>query len=142
MKHIKTYDEAINEGFLSWLFKKIYKINFTVELTDKKTNEPFSYKSYLTVKAKDEDDARDKFDAKWEEAVKKFETEPTVIIGNVKKVDRADRTEIDLPKVIKKFSDEKEVGKQAKSGKEPNPEKKDQKKDKKERLTKNIQTWQ
>jgi hypothetical protein len=122
MKHIKTYDEAVNEGFLSWLFKKIYKINFTVELTDKKTNEPFSYKSYLTVKAKDEDDAREKFDSKWEEAIKKFEKEPTVIIGNVKKVDKADRTEFDLPKIIKKFSDDKEVAKQAKQYESPKKE--------------------
>ena len=114
MKHIKTFDEAVNEGFLSWLFKKIYKVNYTAELIDKKTGEPVSYKSYLTIKAKDEDDAREKFDKKWDEAVKGFDVEPDVIIGNVKKTDKADKTSIDLPKAIKKISADREVKKEVK----------------------------
>ncbi len=102
MKYIKTYDEAINEGFLSWLFKKIYKVNYTTELTDKKTGEPISYKSYLTVKAKDEEDAEEKFYDKWNEATKNLEEKPKIIIGNIKKTNKADKTNIDLPRSIHK----------------------------------------
>lgn len=114
MKHIMTYDEAINEGFFSWLFKKTYKVNYTVELVDKKTDEPVSYKSHLTVKAKNEEDAKEKFYAKWEDAIKSFEKEPKLILGNIKKTDRADKTTIDLPKAIQKISKEKEVKKEVK----------------------------
>lgn len=114
MKHIENFDDAVlNEGFWSWLFKKLYKVNYTAELTDS-DGKPVSYKSYLTIKAKDEDDAREKFDQKWEEAVKSFDEEPTVIVGNVKKTDKADKTSIDLPKAIKKIRMEKEVKKEVK----------------------------
>jgi hypothetical protein len=124
MKHIEKFEEgALNEGFWSWLFKKIYKVNYTAELTDK-DGQPVSYKSYLTIKAKDEDDARKKFDEKWEEAVKSFDTEPTVIVGNVKKTDKADKTSIDLPKAIKKIRMEKEVKKEVKKDDKKKEEKK------------------
>ncbi len=113
MKHIKTYNEAINEGWLTdWLFKKTYKVNYTTELIDKKTNEPVSYKSYLTVKAKSEDDALDKFYSKWDEAIKSFDTEPKVIVGNIVKTDKADRINIDLPRSIQKITKEKEAKKE------------------------------
>jgi hypothetical protein len=124
MKHIKTYDEAVNEGFLGWLFKKIYKVNFTAELVDKKTNEPFSYKSYLTVKAKDEDEAREKFDDKWEKATKGFDPEPDLIVGNIKKTDKADKINIELPKSVTKLSKEKEEKKEVKGKKEEAEKKK------------------
>lgn len=115
MKHIKTYNEAINEGWLTdWLFKRTYKVNYTTELVDKKTNEPVSYKSYLTVKAKNEDEALEKFYTKWDEAIKGFDVEPKVIVGNIVKTDKADKINIDLPRSIQKISKEKEVKKEVK----------------------------
>lgn len=114
MKHIRTFDEAVNEGFFSWLFKKTYKVNYTAELTDKKTGEPVSYKSYLTVSAKNEEDAEDKFYDKWDSAVKNLESKPKVILGNIKKTDKSDKTTIDLPKSLQKISKDKEVKKEVK----------------------------
>ena len=105
MKHLMTYNESLlNEGWLTdWFFKKIYKVNYTVELTDAETKEPVSYKSYLTVKAKNADDAKEKFYKKWEEATRELlDIDP--ILGNIKKTDKADKINIVLPKTVKKIS--------------------------------------
>lgn len=107
MKHIKTYDEAINEGFLGWLFKKIWRVSYTAELLNH-DGEPVSYRSYLTVKAKNEEDAKDKFYEKWDDAIKSFDKEPKVIVGTIKKTDKADKINIEFPKAINKKDAKKE----------------------------------
>lgn len=133
MKHIKTYNEAINEGWLTdWLFKKIYKVNYTVELTDVETKEPVSYKSYLTVKAKDEEVAEEKFYEKWKEATKNLETKPKVILGNIKKTNKADQINIELPRSISKVSGKKTIIKKELPKKEA-PKKEEKKKEEKKK---------
>ena len=123
MKHLMTFNESLNEGWLTdWLFKKTYKVNYTVELTDVETKEPVSYKSYLTVKAKNEEDAREKFYTKWEEATKELDIEP--IIGNIKKTDKADKINIVLPKTVKKASGSKDIIKKTEEPKKELPSKK------------------
>ena len=97
MKHIKSFGE-LNEGWLDWLWKKVWRVSFTAEMEDKKTGEPFSWRSHLTVKAKDEDEAESKFYDKWEEATKKLEHEPKVIVGSIKKTNKADKLNIEFPR--------------------------------------------
>ncbi len=100
MKHIKTY-EQLNEGWFNWLFKKLYRVNYTTEVIDPKTKEANSYKSYIVVKADDEDKAEEAFYEKWEKAVKRMDPEPKLILGNIKKTDRADKKNIEFPKALK-----------------------------------------
>lgn len=97
MKHIKTF-EQLNEGLFDWLWKRTYRVNFTAEVEDKKTKKAFSWRSHVVVKAKDEEEAEEKFNDKWEEAVKKMETKPTVIIGTIKKTSKTDKLNIEFPR--------------------------------------------
>ena len=132
MKHIKTYSE-LNEGWFDWLWKKTYRVNFTAELKDKETDKEFSWRSHIVVKAKDEDEAEEKFYDKWEDATKKMKDEPTVIVGTIKKTSKTDKLNIEFPKnyltskrdikkEVKKEEAKKEVKKEIK--KEPETQKK------------------
>ena len=124
MKYIKTF-EQLNEGWLTdWIFKRNYKVNYTAELIDKKTDEPTSYRSHVTIKAKSPEEAKEKFYEKWEKAIKYLEHKPTVILGNIKKTNNSDKTSIELPKFVKKDKDKDSIIK-IKVKEEP---KKDQKK--------------
>lgn len=124
MKYIKTF-EQLNEGWLTdWIFKRNYKVNYTAELIDKKTDEPTSYRSHVTIKAKSPEEAKEKFYEKWEKAIKYLEYKPTVILGNIKKTNNSDKTSIELPKFVKKDKDKDSIVK-IKVKEEP---KKDQKK--------------
>jgi hypothetical protein len=127
-----TENGFLNEGWLTkikdWLFKKIYKVNYTVELTDVKTDEPVSYKSYLTVKAKDEDTAEEKFYDKWNDTTKNLDVKPKVILGNIKKTRHADKIDFDLPRTLKKPQGFKEVTKKVDMKKKEEPKKEEPKK--------------
>jgi hypothetical protein len=109
MKHIKTYDEAINEGWIGkvWhtIFKDTYKVNYVAQLTDEKTGKEFSYDSYITVKAADADSAEEIFDKKWDQATKKMKDKPTVIVSSVKKTSKVARPDLKLPTHKKETKD-------------------------------------
>lgn len=130
LKHALKTEGFLNEGFFSWLFKKIYKVNYTAELTDNKTGEPISYKSYLTVKAKNEEEAEDKFYDKWNESIKKLDSKPKVIVGNIKKTVSADKTSIEFPRAINK---DKERDTHVKVKKKEEPKKEEKKKEEKKK---------
>lgn len=105
MKHIKLFEEfsETNEGVIDWakrlLFKTKFAVNYSAQIDGKDDEKPLSWSSYLTVNAKDADDAEAKFKKKWEDAVKKLDPEPSLIIGTIHaKTKKSDKPNITIPK--------------------------------------------
>lgn len=111
MKHLHSFDELnemkisdIGKGIgkvVDYFFKTRYRVSFTAELENKKDDEPFSWRSYVTVKAKDEDDAEDKFMEIWNSEVKKLKKEPKMIIGTIRKATHHENKKLEFPRTMK-----------------------------------------
>ncbi len=96
MKHIKTYEEALNEGILSaakeLLFPTVWRIAYSVtHLREKGNDEKETDKKYNTVdkkvdiKAKNEDAAVDKFWKETEKEIAGIKPKPKVELISVYK---------------------------------------------------------
>lgn len=91
MNHIKTFDEAVNEGLISkvkeWLFPKVYRINYKVtHYKNKKKEKDEKYSTIdrlFDVKAKSEAEAEKKFWAEVNKQTKKLDPAPKVEIVSI-----------------------------------------------------------
>ena len=138
MKHLHSFDE-LNEVKLSditrgigkvvdYFFKTKYRVSFTAELESKKNEEPFSWRSYVTIKAKDEDDAEDKFLEMWNHEIKKLKKEPKMIIGTIRKATHHEDKKMEFPRTMKDVEPKKEAPKKSYTNSSPTPSHKKDKK--------------
>lgn len=117
MQHLKSFDE-LNEGILQrikdFIFTPVYRISFKVthkrgkgheKTKDGKELKPGTNKGhdhfkpqhkYLDIKAKDEGEAEDKFDAMLSKELRGVEPQPEVEIISVHKVKRIEHKTLKL----------------------------------------------
>lgn len=105
MNHIKSYEEALNEGILDkvkeWLFPKTFRINYSVQharsTKDAAKKEDKKYKivsRIFDVKAKTETEAESKFWKLIERETKGLDPKPTVDIISIYETKKMERKNV------------------------------------------------